>query len=316
MRKVITILSFLLLSGCYTLEAMHPGNWLPTGDGEEETAQEQSSEKQSAEEQSSDDSDSWLSWGGDDKEEAATDEAGETTGEEESGWSSWIPWGDDKKEEAAAAEEEAETTEESSGSWLSWGKKDGEAAESEEQETERPDADDLGELGDSGISVQELWSRSIGAGSEDDRVKLVPYVLNDRVFVADSLEELATKTGIDPAGLRETVEGYNRACDTGRDDLFDKKAKYLRPVKRPPFYAGKKTGDGLRGWNGIRINHEMEVLTDDYAVIPGLYAAGMDVASEVYHDTYPMVLPATAMGFAVNGGRIAGENAAAYVKSA
>lgn len=135
------------------------------------------------------------------------------------------------------------------------------------------------------------------------------------IFVADSLEELAAKTGIDPHGLKETVDRYNKACVTGSDDLFDKKARYLRPVRKPKFYAGKKLSDAVGAWNGIRINHKTEVLTDDHKVIPGLYAAGMDVASEVYHDSYPMVLPATAMGFAVNGGRIAGENAALFVKS-
>lgn len=155
----------------------------------------------------------------------------------------------------------------------------------------------------------------IKANDFDEELRKALEKGSKSIFVADSLEELADKTGIDSHRLRETVDRYNRACDTGRDDLFDKKTRYLRPVRQPKFYAGKKLSDAIEGWSGIRINHKTEVLTDDYKVIPGLYAAGMDVASEVYHDSYPMVLPATAMGFAVNGGRIAGENAALFLKS-
>jgi fumarate reductase flavoprotein subunit len=53
------------------------------------------------------------------------------------------------------------------------------------------------------------------------------------VFVTETLDELADKTGIDRDGLKKTVEEYNRCCETGRDLLFNKKAKYLMPVKRP-----------------------------------------------------------------------------------
>ncbi len=136
------------------------------------------------------------------------------------------------------------------------------------------------------------------------------------IFVADSLEELAAQTGIDPEGLRETVAEYNRACETGRDDIFDKKARYLRPIKNPKFYASKSVSGASDRYYGIRINHKTEVLTQDYAVIPGLYAAGMDAACNIYYDTYPMVLPATAMGFALNSGRIAAENALKYLAAA
>ena len=46
--------------------------------------------------------------------------------------------------------------------------------------------------------------------------------------------------------------------------------------------------------------------------IPGLYAAGTDACS-IYGDTYVFILPGNTMGFALNSGRIAGENAAEYI---
>ena len=47
--------------------------------------------------------------------------------------------------------------------------------------------------------------------------------------------------------------------------------------------------------------------------IPGLYAAGAD-ACNLYDDSYMFLLPGNSMGFAVNSGRIAGKEAAAYIR--
>jgi len=138
---------------------------------------------------------------------------------------------------------------------------------------------------------------------------------SDSIFVAKSLEELGGKTGIDLNGLLEAVNEYNKASDTGRDEIFHKKARYLRPVRKPKFYACKNFGSTTNKWYGIKINHKTEVLTSDNRVIPGLYAAGMEVARNIFYDDYPMMLPATAMGFCINSGRMAGENAAKYIQN-
>jgi fumarate reductase flavoprotein subunit len=137
---------------------------------------------------------------------------------------------------------------------------------------------------------------------------------HENVFVADSLEELASKTGINPDGLRETVDEYNKTCEQGYDDVLNKSHRYLKPVKQPKFYAGRFFPGAYGSLGGIKINHKTEVLTKDFEVIPGLYAAGVDACS-IYGDSYVFVLPGNTMGFALNSGRIAGENAAKYVKS-
>ncbi|OGO19160.1 MAG: hypothetical protein A2144_14610 [Chloroflexi bacterium RBG_16_50_9] len=133
------------------------------------------------------------------------------------------------------------------------------------------------------------------------------------LFAADSIEELASKAGINTEALPKTVDEYNNACATGRDMLFHKKAKYLRPVKQPKFYAGKLTLRTIGSMGGIKINYKTEVLNKDFDVIPGLYAAGLD-ANAIYGDSYAYLLPGNTMGFALNSGRIAGENAAGFVK--
>lgn len=132
-------------------------------------------------------------------------------------------------------------------------------------------------------------------------------------FMANSFEELSDKTKISLDGLRNTLAEYNRACETGRDTLFNKIAKYLRPVRQPPFYIGRLAVGGYGSLGGIKINYKTEVLTKDFDVIPGLYAAGVD-ANAIYGDSYVFILPGNTMGFAMNSGRMAGENAANYVK--
>jgi fumarate reductase flavoprotein subunit len=58
----------------------------------------------------------------------------------------------------------------------------------------------------------------------------------------------------------------------------------------------------------------MQVLDPNDQAIPGLFAAGV-VTSGWESEIYCSELSASAFGFAVNSGRIAGENAAAYLAS-
>ena len=135
------------------------------------------------------------------------------------------------------------------------------------------------------------------------------------VFTADSIEEIAAKTGLDKDRLAETVAEYNRTCDTGRDEVFHKNPKFLRPVRKPRFYVCRYSGSHSLGtMGGIKINYKAEVVNKDFNAIPGLYAAGLD-ANSIYGDTYIFWLPGNTLGFALNSGRMAGENAAQYVKS-
>ncbi|MBN2075260.1 MAG: FAD-dependent oxidoreductase [Dehalococcoidales bacterium] len=134
------------------------------------------------------------------------------------------------------------------------------------------------------------------------------------VIIADSIDELAEKTGIDKEGLKKTLDEYNRCCETGRDTLFNKKARYLRPVKRPRFYASRSMGSTGTP-EGVKVNYKTEVLTNDFTVIPGLYAAGGDMVCNLYKDIYPNILPGNAMGFSLSTGRIAARSALEYIRT-
>ena len=133
------------------------------------------------------------------------------------------------------------------------------------------------------------------------------------VYEADSLEELAEKTGIDSDGLKATVEEYNSFCARGHDDLFAKEQKYLWPLKGPKFYAVKARTVFLGTKGGIKVNERLEVVDKKGKAIPGLYAGGYD-AGGLYGDSYCInVASGTSSAFAVNSGRIGAKNALKYI---
>ncbi len=136
---------------------------------------------------------------------------------------------------------------------------------------------------------------------------------NTDVCVADSIEDLAAKMGVDAIILRNTIEEYNRFCEQKHDDLFAKDPEYLRPLKGPKYYAVKAHTIFLGTMGGIKINHNTEVLDKKESIIPGLYAAGFD-AGGMYGDSYPIsVGSGSSVGFAFNSGRIAGKSVLRYV---
>jgi fumarate reductase flavoprotein subunit len=149
------------------------------------------------------------------------------------------------------------------------------------------------------------------AADFDEEIRKALDVKAEGLYVSESIADLAVQMGIAPGALESTADEYNHACDTGRDDLFDKKPRYLRPVRKPRFYASR-IGCRPTEYPGIHVNHRMEVITEEFTSIPGLYAAGTDIGPALYYDTYPNVLPANAMGFCIIDGRLAGEHAAAY----
>lgn len=131
-------------------------------------------------------------------------------------------------------------------------------------------------------------------------------------YKADTLEELAEKTGINKEIFMNTVEEYNDSCDSGDEEFF-KDRKYMRPLKRAPFYCGVIRPSGYGTVGGIKIDENCQALNDAFEPVMGLYAAGAD-ACNLYDDSYMFLLPGNSMGFAVNSGRIAGMSAAEYIR--
>ncbi len=141
-------------------------------------------------------------------------------------------------------------------------------------------------------------------------------------FEADSIRELATKIGIDPAALAATVERFNGFARTGVDGDFGRGNSaydryYSDPGVRPnpnlgalekgPFDAVELVIGDLGTKGGVVTDEYARVLREDGTVIEGLYASG-NCSASVMGRTYPG--PGSTLGPAVVFGLIAARHIA------
>lgn len=132
------------------------------------------------------------------------------------------------------------------------------------------------------------------------------------IKITSSWKEIARWIGADPETLKCTIDGYNESCDKGYDVDFVKDRVCLAPLRNPPYYAIPGRVAIMVTHGGVKVNRRTEVLDRDDKPIPGLYAAGGDMAGTTAN-TYNIFLSGHSFGFAVNSGRIAGEEAAGYI---
>lgn len=93
-------------------------------------------------------------------------------------------------------------------------------------------------------------------------------------FVGSTIEEVAKKAGLDPKTVRATVDRYNKFCDEGVDSDFNKDRRYLRPVRKGPFYIVKGQHTICDTAGGLLVNEDAQVIGKNGDPIPGLYASG------------------------------------------
>jgi len=111
---------------------------------------------------------------------------------------------------------------------------------------------------------------------------------------ADTIEELAAKCGIDPAGLASEIAKFNRFAATGQDLDFHRGDRgydrwfgdpTLKPnpnlgaIEKPPFYAMEMVPGDVGTAGGIVTDECARVLREDGSAIDGLYATGNSTAS-------------------------------------
>jgi fumarate reductase flavoprotein subunit len=132
--------------------------------------------------------------------------------------------------------------------------------------------------------------------------------------VADTIEELAQKAGLDPENLAATINRYNENCDLGVDRDFGKAADHLFAVKNPPFYAGRITASPGVMIGGIETNINFQVVDKNKDPIPGLYAIGVD-GCMLYRNIYTFdTACAGANANNINSARVAANHIAAAIK--
>jgi succinate dehydrogenase/fumarate reductase flavoprotein subunit len=153
-------------------------------------------------------------------------------------------------------------------------------------------------------------------------VPLFPYLRSGYLKRGRTIEELAAKCGIDPAGLKATVEEFNRNARDGVDPDFGRgetafnryggDAKTapnpsLGPIEKGPFYAVRVVPGSFGTFAGLDADARSRVLNNDGEPIEGLYVAGNDQAS-VMGGHYPA--GGINLGPALTFGYIAGRDLA------
>lgn len=140
-----------------------------------------------------------------------------------------------------------------------------------------------------------------------------------------TLAELAAVTGIDAAGLEQTAEEWNADARNGVDNAFHrgtnaydiangdpehKPSPCIGPLDRAPFYAIRVFAGCVGTFAGLMTDGNARVVRSDGSPIPGLYAAGNDLASITGGD---YIAGGCTIGPAMTFGYLAGRHAASNV---
>lgn len=176
------------------------------------------------------------------------------------------------------------------------------------------------------LITTRAFQRRYGLGiSRPFPVPLRPWLRSGYLTAGATPEALAAACGIDPAGLRATLDDWNLHAAQGADPAFHRgTTPYMRlqgdalhrpnpciaPINRPPYLAVRVIPGSFATFAGLATDAAARVLRDG-APIAGLYAAGTDMAS-VMGGFYPA--GGINLGPALTFGHIAGLHAAGLME--
>jgi tricarballylate dehydrogenase len=133
---------------------------------------------------------------------------------------------------------------------------------------------------------------------------------------ADSIAELATRLGLDPAAMETTIRQFNAATEAaGNAPLNDRATTGLTPPKsraavaltEPPFAAYPLRPGVTFTHFGVAVDDHLRVVRNDGTPVHHVFAAGMIMAANVLGDGY---LAGLGVALSTVFGRLAGEAAA------
>lgn len=133
---------------------------------------------------------------------------------------------------------------------------------------------------------------------------------------AESLEALASMTGLPAESLMSSVMRFNELIDMGVDEdfgRFDHRDDAPPKIDQAPFYAIRFFPMPRKSMGGVAIDMQARALNDSGDVVPGLYAAGELTGSVGINGTHGM--DGMFLGPALVTGRIAGRTVADIVSA-
>lgn len=158
---------------------------------------------------------------------------------------------------------------------------------------------------------------------------LQPFLDDGYLVRGDTLAELASKLGIDAAGLQDSVDRINAYAATGVDLDFNRgasayevnngdptwpgKNKTIGTIKEAPFHAVRLYPGDIGAATGFLTDTHARALDKEGQPIPGLYACGNDMHS-IMGGTYPG--PGITLGPGLTFAYLAARHAVARSKAA
>jgi succinate dehydrogenase/fumarate reductase flavoprotein subunit len=166
-----------------------------------------------------------------------------------------------------------------------------------------------------------LWNYGLGRIQPFTR-RISHFIERGELTEANTIKELATAIGAEPAVLESTINGYNEYARSGRDPEFGRGTTIYQhhlgdaghspnpcvaPIEYRPFYALRIFPADLGTAVGLRTDVYARVLRGDGLPITGLYACGNDMCS-IMNGNYPG--PGITLGPALTFGYIAARHLA------
>ena len=163
------------------------------------------------------------------------------------------------------------------------------------------------------MAVQIFDQKTVHRLRDEYRIREVTKV------EADTIEDLAEGTNIDPWKLQRTIDTYNAACKpgdynpavldgVGTEGLELPKSNWALPIDQPPYVAFVTTTGVTFTFGGLKIDERNAVQDLSDRSIPGLYAAG-ELVGGLFYENYP---GGTGLMSGSVFGKRAGEYAANY----
>ncbi|WP_190273643.1 flavocytochrome c [Shewanella halifaxensis] len=178
------------------------------------------------------------------------------------------------------------------------------------EELERRDVISRAILAQTNQQAYVLWGSEIEQIAETAKVHKDEFnELNRKgmMYKADSIEELASKFGVDKKALMKQVERVNQFAKNGKDSEFNHRGG-LKPIMKAPFYMLVAKPSVHHTMGGLMTDTKTRVLDSKGKVIDGLYAAG-EVTGMTHGSNR---LGGNAITDITVFGRIAGKEAAAH----
>lgn len=145
----------------------------------------------------------------------------------------------------------------------------------------------------------------------DEKQAAGAYEGNSAVVKCDTLEELAAALGMDASVLTATVARYNSMAGK-KDEDFGKSEALMVALDEAPYYALGVTNFILTAYAGPDVTENCEVLSTSGETIPGLYAVGELIATNIYG--YDDGGHGATLQYCMTTGRIACESICEYLK--